>query len=98
MSLALRDRPAHAAIEGIDGGVEDATRRVKMVWAEGIRVSRQPRAREREAVGRCRPTEPGGDLVRLDRLVIAVSARRSGEGPAWRRRARVRPRTTEEQE
>jgi hypothetical protein len=40
MSLALRDRPAHAAIEGIDGGVEDATRRVEMAWAEGIRVSR----------------------------------------------------------
>ena len=39
MSLPLRQRTPHAAVEGGDGGVEDAARRVQVSGAEGVGVT-----------------------------------------------------------
>ena len=55
MPLALRQRAGHAAVEGLDGGVEDAACRVEMVGAEGIRVAGQAGAGKGQAVRRRPP-------------------------------------------
>ena len=40
MPLALGERSGHAAVERLDGGIEDGACRIEMVRAKGVRVAR----------------------------------------------------------
>ena len=95
MPLALGQGPAHAAVEGLDGGVEDAAGRIEVARAKGIGVAGQPGAREGQAIGRRRAPERRRDLVRLHRLVVAVAAGRAVKGSSRPRRAGIGPRGPE---
>ena len=51
MSLAFRQDTPHAAVEGLDGGVQDAACRVEVARAQGVRIAGQAGAGESQAIG-----------------------------------------------
>ncbi len=51
MPLALRERPAHAPVEGLDSRVENAASRVEVAGSKCVWISRQAGAGERQVFG-----------------------------------------------
>jgi hypothetical protein len=74
MALGLAEGAAHAAVEGFDGGVENATRGVEVARAKRVGVTRQACARKSQGLGSDCALERGGDVMGLERLVVAVAA------------------------
>jgi hypothetical protein len=73
MPLALGQRAPHSAVEGLDGRIEDPSRRVEMAGTKGVGITGKPGPREGESFRGCRSPELGGHLVGLQRLVIAIA-------------------------
>ena len=55
MPLTLASSAGHAAVERLDGRVENAARRIEMVRAESIRIAGQAGARKGEMVAARQP-------------------------------------------
>ena len=95
---SLVERAAHAAVEGLDGGVEDAAGRVEVAGAEGVGVAGQAGAREGQPPVAACCAETRREPVRLERLVVAVAAGRAVKRPALGGRAGVGPRGPQQQQ
>ena len=91
MALGVAEGAAHAAVEGLDGGVENAPGGVEVAGPEGIGVARQAGAGIGQSLGAEHPAERDGDLVRLERLVVPVAAGRAVVRPAARTAGPDRP-------
>ena len=85
MALASRQGAGHAPVEGFDRGIKNAARRIEMVRAQRIRVTRQSRTRKGKAVPDRRLPEGRWHLMRLQRLVVAIPTGRSIISPPIRR-------------
>ena len=83
VALAVAEGAAHAAVEGLDGGVKDAPGGVEVAGPEGIRVARQAGAGEGERLGAEHPasgrTGPGAaPAARSPRRGGTSGSRRGG--------------------
>src|SRR5271166_5450440 len=72
MALGLAKQAAHAAVQGLDGGIKDTPRRVEMARAQRVGIARKAGAGEGEGLGAQRPLESGGDVMRLHGLEPAI--------------------------
>jgi hypothetical protein len=91
MPLVLGERTGHPAIERFDRGVEDGASGVKMMGAKCVGIARQTGAGKVKAVGRDELTQVVWHLVSLERLVIAVGARRPIISASLARQPRIGP-------
>ena len=74
MPLVFGERTGHAAIERLDGRIEDGSSGVEMVGAKSVRVARQAGAGKGEAARRDHRSQSVRHLMRLQRFIIAVGA------------------------
>jgi len=74
MALGLAESAAHAAVEGFDGGIENAARGVEVARPKRVGVARQACARKSQGLGSDCALKRGGDVMRLERLEVAVAA------------------------
>ena len=82
MALGLAESAAHAAVEGFDGGIENAARGVEVARPKRVGVARKAGARKSQGLGSEHALQARGDAMRLERLEVAVAAARAIVGTA----------------
>ena len=72
MALGLAKQAAHAAVQGLDGGIKDTPRRIEMARAQSVRITGKAGAGEGENLGTHGSLQSGGDMVRFHGLEPAI--------------------------